>query len=407
MGKTKKEMAPPKRPSKSKLRKTPKRPDLSVDRILGWADAHRERTGRWPNVNSGRIVETIDDTWRGVNQNLRNGGRGLPRNTGDSLARLLMRRRGVRNVVHPPQLSERQIIAWVKEHRRRTGEWPLNRSGVVVAAPEETWIAVDLALRRGLRGLKGESSLARLLDEHFGVRNIRQLSRLSEKLILRWCDAHHRRTGAWPTRESGAVAEASEEKWSAIDMALRVGARGLSGGDSLARLLGRRRRIRNRTTLPSLSVATILQWCDAHHRRTGAWPTKTKTPIDEAPAETWLKVDAALSQGSRGLPTSYSLAKLLARERNVRNRSSLPALSLAKVIKWCKAHELRTGKWPAYTSGPVVDSPGETWAGIDNCLRIGTRGLPGGLSVAKLRKRRSPSRGQPSDNTAGPRASSI
>src|SRR5262249_11213600 len=44
----------------------------------------------------------------------------------------------------------------------------------------------------------------------------------------------------------------------------------------------------------------------------------------------------------------------------------------------------RTGSWPKVKSGPVNGVPGETWAGIDQALRTGNRGLPGRSSLAKL-----------------------
>jgi hypothetical protein len=59
--------------------------------------------------------------------------------------------------------------------------------------------------------------------------------------ILRWADAHRRRTGAWPGVTSGPVAGAPGETWPALDKALRRGGRGLPGGGSLARLLRRER----------------------------------------------------------------------------------------------------------------------------------------------------------------------
>ena len=52
-------------------------------------------------------------------------------------------------------------------------------------------------------------------------------------------DAYHARAGAWPHAHSGAVADAPGETWRGVDAALRGGHRGLRGGDSLFRLLGR------------------------------------------------------------------------------------------------------------------------------------------------------------------------
>ncbi len=72
--------------------------------------------------------------------------------------------------------------------------------------------------------------------------------KMTIKQILAWADAHHRRTGRWPTYKSGLIVGASgpvrgadTESWSALNAALVFGCRGLPGGDSLVGLLARRR----------------------------------------------------------------------------------------------------------------------------------------------------------------------
>ncbi len=123
------------------------------------------------------------------------------------------RRRGSR-----PQLTAEQILAWADTHHRCTGRWPVSASGPVTAGPLGlSWRALDSALRLGLRGLEGGSSLARLLAEHRHVRNLHQLPRLSRQQILAWADAHQKQTGVWPTAQSGPVAVATEETWRALD----------------------------------------------------------------------------------------------------------------------------------------------------------------------------------------------
>jgi hypothetical protein len=64
---------------------------------------------------------------------------------------------------------------------------------------------------------------------------------LTEEQVLAWADAYHARTGRWPTAASGPVEGAPGEVWGHINAALYDGQRGLPGGDSLARLLNRRR----------------------------------------------------------------------------------------------------------------------------------------------------------------------
>jgi len=64
---------------------------------------------------------------------------------------------------------------------------------------------------------------------------------LSEQQILAWADSHHEKTGRWPTVRSGRVLDAPNESWSAINAALSLGIRGLTGGTSISKLLGRMR----------------------------------------------------------------------------------------------------------------------------------------------------------------------
>jgi hypothetical protein len=278
----------------------------------------------------------------------------------------------------------RRILAWAEAHRQRTGRWPTWASGVIWEAPGETWLAVDGALRAGARGLPGGSSLARLLARHRGVPNRMALPPLTEALLLSWADGHYRRTGRWPTRHAGPVYEEPRLTWQGVNSALQEGIRGLPGGSSLARLLARRRGVRNPQALPALRLEQILAWADAHRRRTGHWPTRQTGPIAEAPGETWAAVNGALLQGLRGLPGGSSLARLLAERRGMRNPKALPDLTVAQVLAWADAHWRRTGHWPRVKSGPIPEAPGETWNGVDKALVRGRRGFPPGSTLARL-----------------------
>jgi hypothetical protein len=157
------------------------------------------------------------------------------------LSELLSLERGVRNKTSLSRLTRRQILAWADAFFRRHGKWPSRKSGVILEAPEESWNAVDAALRYGFRGLCGGSSLAKLLAECRYKRNHKALQPLSYKKILAWADSHFERTGKWPTEKSGPVQEQPTETWQAIASALRCGGRGLPGGSSLTLLLARKR----------------------------------------------------------------------------------------------------------------------------------------------------------------------
>jgi hypothetical protein len=74
------------------------------------------------------------------------------------------------------------ILHWADEHHRRTGQWPILKSGLVAGAPGEKWYNVDAALRAGRRGLRPGSSLARLLAEHRGVQKWNRWARRGDGL---------------------------------------------------------------------------------------------------------------------------------------------------------------------------------------------------------------------------------
>jgi hypothetical protein len=270
-------------------------------------------------------------------------------------------------------------------------------------SPPDTWRNIDAALYRGSRGLPGKSSLAKLLAERRGVRNHQNLPRLSERQILAWADAHHRRTGRWPYLTSGRVLDAPAERWSAIHTNLQLGQRGLRGGSSLARLLERQRGVRNIKHAPALSIARILRWADAHRRRTGAWPQVKSGRVADAPDEAWSNLDQHLRIGSRGLRGGSSLAGLLSAHRGVRNAKYPPKLTVRQILAWADAHYLRNGRWPNIMTGPLREAPGETWLNLNQALRKGLRNLPRpprARSLPELLRRRHPPRRAASTDTA-------
>jgi hypothetical protein len=110
-------------------------------------------------------------------------------------------------------------------------------------------------------------------------------------------------------------------------------------------------------TLPLLLTAASASREVMPERREG-WPCPRRPP-----ALRWGLFIPLSSR--RSVPCSNSFYKASSRSRWSSSRSS-------------------SREWPATESGPVADSPGETWCGIDNALEKGRRGLPGGDSVAAL-----------------------
>ena len=264
--------------------------------------------------------------------------------------------------MHKSRLYFAQILQWAREFHKRNKSWPTIRSGPILGSRGETWWNVDTALRLGLRGLPGGASLARLLNEEYGISNPKNLPKLTIAEILAWADAYHRRHGKWPTNKSGVIEEAPQETWRRVDSALRIANRGLSGGSSLAQRLALRRRARNLKALPRLTYRQILIWADMHYRSTGTWPVRKSGAIWFAPGDTWATIDMALIVGVRGLPGGDTLCRLLARQRGVRNRKSPPSLTVEQVVRWATAHRRRNGEWPTYRSGSIPEAEEENWS---------------------------------------------
>ena len=286
--------------------------------------------------------------------------------------------------IHRP-IKVEEVLAWADAHRSRHGTWPSVNSGEI---PETggSWMAIDLALTNGCRGLPGGTSLAKFLEKHRGARARPRPPPLSENRILLWADAYRAARGRWPTANSGPIPDTAET-WYLVGRALLRGFRGLPGGSSLARLLAARRGARNRLDLPPLTEREILVWADAYFDAHGKWPGCKSGPIP-ATAETWLAVERALNEGGRGLRGNSSLARLLAARRGVRNPKRLPPFSERQILVWARAYIKAKARRPSQYSGPIAQSPGDTWMAVHQALVKGARGLPGGSSLAQLLRKR-------------------
>jgi hypothetical protein len=144
----------------------------------------------------------------------------------------------------PRPLTCEQIKGWIADHITRTGSPPTPQSGPVLAAPSETWADIYLALAQRFRGLVEGYSLNQLIGQVLAGRG----RPLTTRQVLRWADAHRRRTGCWPTLHDGGVEGQPGEVWADINRALRYGWRGLPPSGGLRLLLKRERVIPLRPT---------------------------------------------------------------------------------------------------------------------------------------------------------------
>ncbi len=327
------------------------------------------------------------------------------------MASLLKRIGGLQARTPTALLSIGQILAWADAHHAATGRWPARLSGQIPQSSSGmTWETIDRALKKGLHDAPS-LSLAMLLHERRGVKpgifaererspvkRVRSRGaeragyrqRLSVAQILAWADAHHAATGRWPTTRSGPIAGVSGDNWRTIGDALRNGRGGLPGGMTLTSLLMQHRGRLAPNLAPDLTVEQILSWADAYHEAHRRWPSEKCGEVAGAPEETWPGIAEALRKGRRGLPGGSSLSRLLAEQRGACSRSSRPDLSIGQILAWADAHHSAVGIWPHCGSGEVRDAPGEEWNTINEALKRGGRGLPGGSSLTRLRDEHRP-----------------
>jgi hypothetical protein len=210
-----------------------------------------------------------------------------------------------------------QILRWADDHHRRTGMWPISRSGLAAGARGRTWEGIDTSLRKGGNGMPGGSSLSRLLAKERDVGDPRRaLPNLTMEQVLQWADEHHRRTGRWPGRESGRVRGGPDVTWNTVDRRLRSGSSRMQRGGSLAGLIREHRGVWDSRGNHPLSPELVLQWADEHKKRTGRWPVTLSGPIIGHAPETWAAVDVGMRNRRRGYHGPHSLSRLLAIHRN-------------------------------------------------------------------------------------------
>ena len=276
------------------------------------------------------------ERWKAVGSALYHGHRGLP--GGDSLSKMAYRM-GLGPAPptgHRQRYSRRtrdftvaEIEDAVRSFHRREGRAPSawkDKNATQDFGFPETWEAVNSALRQGGRGLPGGDTLVKVAQRL----NLRPETSFSGKCGLQMAEVEdairsfHEREGRVPLvhRDKDATQDFDRpETWAAVDKCLRLGRRGLPGGDSLPKMARR------------IGLATI----QARGRGVGK-PYFTETEIEDAvrlfyeergrsPSvskdkdatsyfgrpENWPSINRCLGKGWRGLSGGDSLPKMARR----------------------------------------------------------------------------------------------
>jgi hypothetical protein len=199
--------------------------------------------------------------------------------------------------------------------------------------------------------------------------------------VLAWADAHHARTGRWPGTCSGNVHGVPHETWARIDNALVRGYRGFPGGFTLLELLFEARGAQYRYARKNTKLKKILAWACAHFEIHGTWPHERSGGIPNSNGETWGSIYNSLRLGKYARRRRRAIERLVAKRR-VPNALNKPAdLSIAQILRWADTYFTVRGRWPTAKSRGLRMGPTVSWRIIDEALRLGMRGLPGGKSL--------------------------
>ena len=299
-------------------------PRLTAKQILAWADAHHRRTGTWPTSSSGPVHEVAGETWRAVDQAFRVATRGLPGRS--SLGAVPRPGAGRPQSPAPaPPNGQANPDLGRRPPARRTGAWPTSKSAHCRERRAKPGAAFTWRFVRPPR-FAGRLDAGPLPGTAPGRPQRQTPAPLHRRAILRSARAHRRRTGHWPTRNSGPITEAPGETWSAVNAALTSGCRGLPAGWTLAGLLAAPQPVPPDSTRRRFTVRHILAWADAYHTRTGAWPDARSGPIAERPGETWRNVDQALAHRPTRFGPGRHASPFPRAHRPVRRPAPLAAL---------------------------------------------------------------------------------
>lgn len=290
-------------------------------------------------------------------------------------------------------MTEESIIQAVQKHIRRRGVPPTRLTGDAswCFGGPETWLNIDNALRFGLRGLDGGSSLFRFLVEKGFREPLPDSSPVSEPEIaqaLREFAGDHR--GRLPF-QIGLQAPVEPYldlpgvTWATIDGRLRHGRCGLTGGKSLRVLAVEAGLCHERGKCPPLEDVRRAgkKYAEEH----GRFPPRSgdATPYF-GQQESWNRVRSLLGR-EYNMTLAEALQGLGIPRPKIRRSRIL--LSEEQIEAAVHSFKEETGKLPVYYSGEAAthfkaEDGSLTWNMVNRALQKGTRGLEGGNTLASF-----------------------
>ena len=293
-------------------------------------------------------------------------------------------------------MTKDKILVAVERFVQRNGNPPTRLSGDATAyfGEPETWLNIDNALRFGLRGLEDDgSSLFKLLVEQGHRESPPDTTPMTEQQVkaalVSFAKDHKGRipTQMCPADEVAPYLEAPGVTWANLDERLRIGRCGFPGGSSISQVAVAAGIRAERGRCPPLGeIRDAARSYIAQHGKLPSLRAGPATP-HFGRHETWHRVHALL-QKEHGLSLRELIFDL--------KPAKAPKVPLSKVtlsedaiLVAAKAFRDSQGRLPSYYSGdatayfPTLGGK-LSWRMVNRALVRGTRGLPGGTSLAQL-----------------------
>ena len=259
---------------------------------------------------------------------------------------------------------DRRVIELGRKYKNNYGAYPV--SGPISEYPGLTWDILDIAYKA--RKGADQTSLAIVFDRADAQeKNGIDLKNLNHEVVTGWIINHVIQYKKWPGRNTTTkIKDFPHETWAAIDLALRVGTRGLPG----------------RSSLHILANEFVYKKALEFVKNRGYPPHALSGSVDGFPGLTWDIINQAFRNDQSA--NKKTLFDFLGEKGLIKNykKSFAQRDILLAVEEYRNDHDLNL---PDYTSGPVTlpESGTKTsWKTINKSLKRGdVDGVPAGTNL--------------------------
>jgi superfamily II DNA or RNA helicase len=121
----------------------------------------------------------------------------------------------------------------------------------------------------------------------------------------------------------------------------------------------------------------VARWGCAYFQHNNRYPNRRSGVVSEYPTLTWRLLDDWMRIGRNGFTAGGSLIDFF-------NLTRPADLDVKEIKKWIRNYIAIHKVVPGANDDPVPEYSSMTWRNLNKCLRMGRRGLPGGMTLQSL-----------------------